>query len=309
MQRIKHILEYIFVLGLIGVIRVIGKTRINTLAKALSAILFLFPKHRNRTMENLKASFPELSSEKIREIAKKCYQNFLLSTLEFIEIDRFSKEEIEDKVDVHGLSHLEKAVSKGKGVIMASVHLGNWEMMGRTLTSKGYKLNVIARKQRNGLVEGLIRERRQKAGFDVIYSESAKKDVLKALSSKEIVLILIDQDAGRKGVFVDFFGKPASTTPSPIIFSLRTGATIIPFYNLRLEDGSYKVIIEEPFLFKRTGDIKKDIALNLEVLTKRFEGVIRKDPKQWFWLHNRWATKNSIQPSENSLQPSANKNN
>ncbi|MDI6751469.1 MAG: lysophospholipid acyltransferase family protein [bacterium] len=293
MQRIRHILEYIFVLGLIGIIRLFGKTKINPLAKVLSAILFLFPKHRKKAMENLKTSFPKLPSEKVGEIAKKCYQNFVLSTLEFIEIDRFSKEEIEEKVEVYGLSHLEKAVSEGKGVIMATVHLGNWEMMGRTLTSKGYKLNVIARKQRNELVEGLIKERREKAGFGVIYSESTKQDVLKALLSKEIVAILIDQDAGRNGVFVDFFDRPASTTPSPIIFSLRTGAPIIPFYNIRLEDGSYKVIIEEPFLFKKTGDIKKDIALNLEALTKKFEEVIRKDPKQWFWLHNRWATQPS----------------
>lgn len=291
MPKIQHILEYIFVLGLIGIIRLIGKGKIDSFAKALSVIIFLFPKHRKRTMENIKASFPELSLERVKEIAKKCYQNFILTTLEFIEIDRLEKEEIEKKVEVYGLSHLEKAVSEGKGVIMATVHLGNWEMMGRSLTSKGYKLNVIARRQRNSLVEGLIRERRKRAGFNVIYSESAKRDILKALSSKEIVLILIDQDAGGGGVFVDFFGRPASTTPSPIIFSLRTGATIIPFYNIRSKCGQLRVIIEEPFLFKKAGDTKRDIALNLETLTKKFEEVIRKHPEEWFWLHNRWATK------------------
>jgi KDO2-lipid IV(A) lauroyltransferase len=297
MQRIKHILEYLFVLGLIEIVRLIGKTRINSFAKALSVIIFLFPKHRKRVTENLRASFPELPAKKIKKIAKESYQNFVLSILEFIEIAELKKEEIEGRVEVYGLSNLEKAVSDGKGVIMATVHLGNWEMMGRVLTSKGYKLNVIARKQRNELVERLIREKRQKAGFGVIYSESAKVDVLKALSSKEIVAILIDQDAGRGGVFVDFFGRPASTTPSPIIFSTRTGAPIIPFYNIRKKDGSLRVMIEEPFLLKNEGTIKRDIALNLEALTKKFEEVIREHPDQWFWLHNRWATKNSHQQS------------
>jgi KDO2-lipid IV(A) lauroyltransferase len=297
MQRIRHILEYLFVLGLIGIIRFIGKTRINPFAKALSVIIFLFPRHRRMVTENLRASFPELPAKRIEGIAKECYQNFVLSILEFIEMAELKKEEIEGRVEVYGLPNIEKAVSDGKGVIMATVHLGNWEMMGRVLTSKGYKLNVIARRQRNKLVERLIREKRQKAGFGVIYSESAKVDVLEALSSKEIVAILIDQDAGSSGVFVDFFGRPASTTPSPIIFSLRTGAPIIPFYNIRKKDGSLRVMIEEPFLLKRKGAIKSDIALNLGALTKKFEEVIRKNPDQWFWLHNRWATKNSHQQS------------
>ncbi|MFH0774374.1 MAG: lysophospholipid acyltransferase family protein [bacterium] len=297
MQGIKHILEYLFVLGLIGIMRLIPKARIDSFAKTLSTILFLFPKHRKRTIENLKASFPKLPVERVGEIAKKCYQNFVLSTLEFTKIDRLSKEEIEGKMEVYGLSHLEKAVSEGKGVIMVSVHFGNWEMMGRALASKGYRLNVIARRQRNELVERLIKIKRERAGFNVIYSNSARRDTLKVLSLQEIIIILIDQDAGKSGVFVDFFGRPASTTSSPIVFSLRTGASIIPFYNIRSEDGSLRVIIEEPFIFKRAGDIKRDITLNMEALTKKFEEIIRKHPEQWFWLHNRWATKNSIQPS------------
>jgi KDO2-lipid IV(A) lauroyltransferase len=291
MRKVRHLLEYVGVLVIIFVVRSIPKSLRPVVGKGLGALYFLFPKHRKRTTENLSASFSDASKEEIVRIAKGVYSNLGLNLIEFIEIDRLSRKEVEDRVEIVGIENLIGAISENRGVVMVTSHIGNWELAGRALTYRGFCLNVVARKQKNGLVEKLIRERREKAGLKVIYSDSAKTEVLKALSKGEIVVILADQDAGKRGVFVKFFKRPASTTPSPILFALRKKVLLIPFYDIRIDQRRHRVVIEPPFCLVNTGNLKRDVEENLLRLSNLFEAVIKEHPEQWFWLHNRWATK------------------
>jgi KDO2-lipid IV(A) lauroyltransferase len=103
--------------------------------------------------------------------------------------------------------------------------------------------------------------------------------------------MIADQDGGKKGIFINFFDRPASTIPSPVVFSMRSGAVLIPLFDIRQKDNHHQVIIEPAYKLITTSNIKDDIIKNTAILTKKLETYIRQYPDQWLWLHNRWATK------------------
>ncbi len=108
------------------------------------------------------------------------------------------------------------------------------------------------------------------------------------------VIILADQDAGKNGVFTNFFGVPASTAKGPILFALRTGACVVEIFDIRQKDDSHVIKISEPLKLSVTGDIERDIEVNTNKLIKDLEELILEYPSQWLWMHNRWKTKKTL---------------
>ncbi|MEA2013685.1 MAG: lysophospholipid acyltransferase family protein, partial [Thermodesulfobacteriota bacterium] len=108
---------------------------------------------------------------------------------------------------------------------------------------------------------------------------------------------LIDQNVSwDEGAFVDFFGRPASTTTGLAALALQTGAAVIPLFIIRLEDGTYKIIIYEEVAVTKTNDHEADLFENTQRFTCIIEDVVRKYPDQYFWLHQRWKTKKTQMP-------------
>ena len=192
---------------------------------------------------------------------------------------------------MEGEEILKNHLSRKKGILAFTAHFGLWEIAAYAV-SKQKKLNVIARPLDNPLLEKELSRMRINVGSHVIYKMNAARHVLKALRRNEIVAVLIDQNVLRKeSVFVRFFGKKASTTPSLATFFLRTKAPIIPIFCYPSARHSYHVKIMEPPYLKLTGDVHKDVTNITQICTDIIEKEIKKHPHMWLWFHDRWRSR------------------
>lgn len=291
--QVKHYLEFIAVKILYKIV-ILLPWKINYwLANRLGELSYIFlAKRRRMTINNLTTAFKnQYNRKEIRRMAINTFRNFGKSMIEFISLSKINKNNVDNFVTINGLENLEEAKKRGKGVIILSSHLGNWELMAKALILKGYPLTIMVRRQKNKLVEGLIEHQRSESKVKTLPHTIAPKEIFRLLKNNEIIGMIADQDGGEKGVFVDFFGRPASTVPSPVIFTMRSGTHLIPLFDIRQKNNHHHIIIETPYQLTTTSDIKKDIVDNTQELTKKLESYIRQYPDQWFWLHNRWATK------------------
>ncbi|MCJ7752738.1 MAG: lysophospholipid acyltransferase family protein, partial [Armatimonadetes bacterium] len=147
---------------------------------------------------------------------------------------------------------------------------------------------AIARAQRDTDITDYVRRTREMLGMKVLHRRAAVRGSLRALRNNELLGILLDQNAGDDGVFVDFFGHLASTASGAAAFALKTGAAVLPTFGVRKPDGTHAVEVSEPVPLVNTGDRERDIRENTARYTKIIEDQIRTHPEQWFWLHKRW---------------------
>jgi len=248
---------------------------------------------RNVALRNLQTAFGrEKSSRELETVAKKTFSNLGMTLVEFLRMPRLGMSYYQRYARVEGWDHLRRALEGGNGVIALTFHFGNWELPGLGASFFGYPIVALAQRIHNPWIDRYVRRTRKATGVTILPKRKVTQQVIKHLRQGKIVAIFVDQRERTKSqVFVDFFGKRASTTPSPVIFSLRTGAPMIPLFTVREKNTCHRVIIGAPLVPKTTGDTDKDLSTNTEAYTKILEGMIRKHPDQYFWLHNRWGAK------------------
>jgi len=259
----------------------------------LGFLLYIFDKrHRLTAHKNLEIAFGKERTRKERSrIAKQSFKHFGSIVTDIIKLQRFPLEKIEKLITFSGKEHLEKAKSQGNGILIFTAHFGNWEV-GSLLISKYGKLNVIARRSDNKLLEEKLIGIRKYFGVHVIYKQLATKKILQSLRNNETVAILIDQNVLRsEAVFVDFFGKKAATTPSVATFHLRTHAPLIPMFCYPTKSGKYHIRAFPPPDVNLSGDKKKDIATLTQACTTIIETQIKENPGLWLWFHDRWKSR------------------
>lgn len=250
------------------------------------------PRHHRIVLTNLGLAFgAEKGEEELREIAAACYRHLGKCLIEFIRLPALSGDDIKRMVKVRGFENVDAALAAGKGAILVTGHIGNWEMAGGRIAAEGYPVNVIARAQRDNALTEYIRRTRETGGMRVFHQEVAARRTLAALRQNQVVGILMDQNAGDDGLFVDFFGHPASTAAGPAAFALRTDAAALPTFGWRNPDDSHTLTIGEPIPLVRTGDHQQDLLANTARFTALIEQAIREHPEQWFWLHKRWKSR------------------
>ena len=264
--------------------------RLGTVMRVIS------PRHWRIVMTNLRLAFGrEKSEEELAEIGRACYEHLGKCLVEFFRLPAMSREDIRRVTEFRGSEHLDAGLAQGRGVILLTGHLGNWELVGTRIAAEGYPLTVIARAQRDDRLTAYIQRTREEVGMRVFHRETAVRESLRALRSNELVGILLDQNAGDEGVFVEFFGHLASTAPGAAAFALRTEAAVVPTFGWRRPDDTHVVEIGEPVPLIRTGDREKDIVANTGRYTKIIENLIRVHPAQWFWLHKRWKSRPPVE--------------
>jgi KDO2-lipid IV(A) lauroyltransferase len=256
----------------------------------IAAIAYRFGKRQRFYAErNLRiAQFPSSDSTQAERDAliRRVFIHFARTAIDFLRGPAITDAELSRLMRAEGWHHMEDAIAGGRGVILLTAHLGNWEMLGRYMVSRGARLTVIAREPEEPAFGGFIRGLRQSAGFTVKDKGNAARDVLAALKKGEVVGILPDQNSG--DLFAPFFGIPAGTVAGPASFALRTGAPIIPTYTVRLPDNTYLTHFLPPIAVESTGDRSADILRIMTEANRTLEEIVRQYPDQWLWLHNRW---------------------
>jgi KDO2-lipid IV(A) lauroyltransferase len=270
------------------------------LGRQLGRMVFYLDRgHRKVALENLHTAFGQEKSERERlAIARRAFQNLGMMAVEFFRIPRMDVETFRKRVEIEGLDAALGLLGKGKGALLLLSHFGNWEMMGIMSKLIGDSIMVIAKPMKKNMrVDQFITKIRSAAGLEVVSSIKASRIVIKALSQNRVVGILIDQRAKRsEGIWADFFGKKAPTTPGLAVLAMKTGAPVVPVFMVRDGFGKHRLVIQEPLELVHTGDIKKDVEANTQLFNHTLESMIRQYPDQWFWVHRRWERKKRVSP-------------
>ena len=262
------------------------------LFKGLFRLFYHFSsRQRMIALHNLKNSYPEKSIWELKRIARGVYRNIGLTAADFFEIPYVNSTNLHEWVELEGFEHLENAKAQGKGVLSIVAHFGNWEMMTAAIPLASGPMYIIYRPLDSHVIEDVVAWMRTHKGNFLIPKEGATKVVRRLLSEGKVIGILNDQNvAANEGIFVNFFNRPACTSPGTAYMALRTGAPVIAGYLFRKEDGRYKFVIE-PVEVISTGDFEQDLVANTQKFTDVVESIVRKYPDQWFWIHQRWKTK------------------
>ncbi|MEO8127034.1 MAG: lysophospholipid acyltransferase family protein [Bryobacteraceae bacterium] len=205
----------------------------------------------------------------------------------FSRFPRLNQQNIGQWIRYEGFEHFEEARRRGKGVLFATAHLGNWELSAFAHALMARPMNVVVRPLDNTRIDGIVETYRTLSGNTLIEKKEAARSILKALAQNEAVGILIDQNASLdQGVFVDFFGVPACANVAFAKIAARSGAAVIPGFALWSESERKYVLRFYPIV-EMTGNAAADTA----AIQGQLERVIREYPDQWLWIHRRWKTR------------------
>lgn len=251
-------------------------------------------RHRRDALDSLSIAFPDLSVKQKKKIAGDFLVFMVQSALEGLCFLRTPK--YLNNIRVEGRENLDRALKKGKGVIIVSAHLGSFPLISYKLTKEGYTVNVVLRPMRDEKAEAYFRKLRIAVGVKSILSYPRKEcinGIIQALRRNEIVIVQMDQNFGTGGVWVNFFGKLAATPVGPVVFALRTNAAVLPGYIYRETKGRHciNLLPQEELIICEDKD--ETVLVNVIKLTRLIESWIRKFPCQWGWIHRRWKSRPS----------------
>ncbi len=253
---------------------------------------YILPHYRNLTLANLRAALGRKKTRReIKGIGVKVFENIGKNGVELLNFPKINRGNIDRAVSVIGLEKLDRALESGRGAILVTGHIGNWELLALAIKLKGYKGAVIARRIYFDRYDKFLNALRGFHALDVIYRDDSPKKILRVLKDNGIIGILADQDVDSvDGVFVDFFGMPAYTPSSPVAMASASGARILPCCIIR-EGDAHKLFIDDPLELDDTGDRQSDLVSNTKKWSNRIESYIQRNPDQWVWMHKRWKTK------------------
>lgn len=259
------------------------------IATFVSDLHYIFAdKDRRAVKENLKAIFPEKSNREIRKIRIRMFRNFAKYLVDFFRFSKLDINYIKKNIKIENRQYFEDALSKGKGAIAVTAHLGNWELGGVVIALLGYPFWAVALQHKDKKVNDFFNFQRESKGMKVIPVGHAVRQSLNLLKENKIVALAGDRDFTGKGVAMDFFGKPTFLPEGPAAFSLKTGASIVPGFMYRNKDDTFTLRLEKPIEFVPSNNKNKDLIDLIKSYKVIIEDYIRKYPDQWYMFRKFW---------------------
>jgi Kdo2-lipid IVA lauroyltransferase/acyltransferase len=292
-RRLKHYLEYGLLRAVMLLLGLLPLGLCLFIARRLGDAAFSLVRFRRRvTLENLHAAFGDrYTGREYVGIARRCYRNFAMTFVEILRFERESQADLVARTDLEGLEHMQAAQARGKGIVYLTAHVGNWESMGAVIRHYDHALTVISGDQKNLFVDRLIKRIRAKIGMQQIPIGSSLKAVLRVLRANGRVALVADQDAGRDGLFIPFFGRLASTSVGPARFAVRTGASVVIGLDRRTTRGRHVGRLYPPIVSRPEAPAEEEERRILAEYTRVLEEYVRAAPEEWFWMHRRWKTR------------------
>ncbi len=259
-----------------------------------TALYYIDRKHQRRALANLARSFPDMPEPERRALAKRSMQQLfmlfveVLFTTRLVRIDTWADYvELTDFRDVLAL-----LMRKEGGLIMLTGHYGNWEILGYTLATLGFDTTSIARPLDNRLVNDWLLGTRERNGQRIIDKKGATPIVTGVLDAHGAIGIIADQNAGTKGIFVDFFGRKAATYKSIGLLAMQYRIPVVIGYARRVQNQFKFKVGAQDIIYPADWDAQADpLRYITQRYTKAIEDFIRADPGQYLWVHRRWKTR------------------
>jgi len=243
---------------------------------------------RQVIIENLTFAFPDKDEAWILETAHEFYRNLGMTLMEFLAAGHRNSQDLVDNVVIEGKEHADELIARGKGAMMISGHFGNFELLLPRAATEGMSVYGLAKPQSNKLIEKFQNDIRTREGVEIILTGGSFQRTLKALKSGGFVGLLGDQDAGKKGQFVDFMGRPASVSRGPATLAVKSGCPILMAFLYRQPDNSHLLKIEPVIEIDPSWDEETAIRKLTEIHTAKLEEAIRRAPAMYYWVHRRW---------------------
>jgi KDO2-lipid IV(A) lauroyltransferase len=256
------------------------------------------PKKRRVVADNqARVISNRLSKANCYWLAIKAYVSYARYWIEALSVGNLAKADLDAKVSFHGFENIYKALGEGKGVIVTSPHLGNWDLGAAWFASKGYPITAVMENLEPRELFDWFAENRVSFGVRAIPASSTVfGELSKALGRGEIVALVADRDLLSSGVEVDFFNERTLIPQGVALLALRTGAPIIPTAIYMLPDGFHLAMALDPIVAKREGDLRQDVKRITEEVVKRFETLITADPVQWHLFQPNWPSQSENFP-------------
>jgi len=256
----------------------------NWLAKVYVRLLDIaVPRLRRTALKNL-----EMAGIAGRErIAAGVFNSIGRLAVSFARFPRITRDNVQQWITYEGFENFENARRRGRGVLIATAHLGNWELSAFAHAYLAAPMHIVVRPLDNTRIDALIEKRRALSGNHIIQKKDAARGILRALAAGDAVGILVDQNTTPgEGVFIDFFGVQACAGSAFVKLAHRTGAAVVPGYAVWSEKDKRYTLRFEPEV-EMSGDVQQDT----QRVHARLEAAIRQYPDQWLWIHRRWKTR------------------
>jgi KDO2-lipid IV(A) lauroyltransferase len=283
-KKLKYKLEYYLIIGFINILLLFPEKVRYSFAEKLGILGYhLIKKRRMIALANLKLAFPEKTDEERIKLAKENYKVLAKAYIASLWIMDYIFDET--KVRVENYKCLDDAVAEGKGLVIASIHMGNLEASLK-ITEK-YRLSDVVKAQRNPYIDEYITKNRSQLNFNMIKkSKGVSRELIKVLKNKEILALFSDHRD--KGTTVNFFGRDTIAPTGAVHFALKFKTPLILGYSILNKDNTNTVKFTEKIKLIETGNLKEDVRVNTQLLINLIEKEIKKHPEQWMWFHDRW---------------------
>lgn len=255
------------------------------LADLLAEVHFrFFPARRHAALANLAVMMPRAGRRDRVRLARRMMRSYNRMMYEFFRLPHLGREELLSSVEVVGRENLEAAFARGRGVVIATSHIGNWELAGVMVAQWGYTLHAVAGVQLGRWLSGAVRETKSELSIVTVSPEDGYRKLLRALEHNDPVALVVDGDVYQQGVEVEFFGRPYSFPAGPGVLAQRTGAQVICGYCERVSPGRFRIVIEKPLdpaAFPTTAALNQAVAATIEQ-------HIRSHLDQWCIFRPMW---------------------
>jgi KDO2-lipid IV(A) lauroyltransferase len=266
------------------------ETNLNT-ACFLGRLLWkYYHRGRNRALDNLRASFPEKSEQWVWETGRRSFEHIAMLAIDVLFTPRLVKRyNWRNYSRYKNVERTKWLMQEGRGLLIVGAHYGNFEIVGYLMGLFGFNIYSIVRPLDNKFINNYLYGVRLRMGQKIIDKKGAAVLMGKAASSGATLCFIADQDAGKKGIFVDFFGRKASTYKSIGLIAATNNIPIVVGYSRRIGNRFFFELGVERIIFPKEWADKKDpLEWITAEYTKAIENFVREDPSQYWWLHRRW---------------------
>lgn len=286
--------EFAVAATLMSALRTLPLPLSNSLGRLTTHSLDLvLPKLRRVARTNLEFAMPGITTAQRERLITGVFESLARLLVSMARFPDLNAENISEWIGYEGLDNYLNAKQQGHGILVATAHLGNWELSAFAHAVMTEPMNVMVRPLDNPLIDGLVESRRVSSGNRLILKRDAARSVIRALKNNEAVGILMDQNTtASEGVFINFFGRLACAGSAFVKLAHHSGAAVVPGFAL-WNAATKKYVLRFYPQVPMSGDVQADTQRIHSIL----ESVIREYPEQWMWVHRRWKTRPNREPA------------
>jgi KDO2-lipid IV(A) lauroyltransferase len=290
MKIIKYFFEFIIIISLFCIFKIIGLKNASSLGSILGKVIGPFFRSKNIIKQNIKIGLGNLDKKKEEEIINGMWSNIGRTFAEYIFLKNFKLNKTGfDHIKITGIEYLDQIKKSNKPVVFFSGHFANFELMAMELDKFGVKLAAIYRPLNNFFLNPLMEYLRMKyiCPIQIPKGVSGSREIIKKIKDEYSIALMVDQRVS-EGPRLSFFNKEAHTTTIPVQIALKYNYKLVPIYIERKNGINFEMVIHEPYEVTKTGVHEDDLKNNSLTINKNIEKMIIKNPTQWIWTHDRW---------------------